>query len=163
MIWSQSLRMRKVARLCAIVAGVLTASAGCTMQSHGVPASRIMQRVGIAVYPKAKPCQATETLQSFRFGGTTVLGLMCQTDDQLAQVERFYMARVPKDAKRISIPLGFARTVTFQWYGKTSQKQATITEVKGVSGAAAVTVISLQSIEFSLGKPPPDAFPTSSP
>lgn len=100
--------------------------------------------------------------QSSFVGGQEMIQVQFATRDHMDVVERYYAAHVPKDAKRLAVPLGFVNTVVFQWYDKNMLKQATIAEAPS-KNSNGVTIIQLQSTAFRFGKPAESAPPSASP
>jgi hypothetical protein len=82
---------------------------------------------------------------------------MFRTNDDPSRVEAFYSKHIPKDARKIVIPLGFTTTTAYQWYGKDSQKQVLFENIKGV------TIIQLQSVKLHLTGPGQSAAPSTQP
>jgi len=87
-------------------------------------------------------------MDSSKLGGADQFQAMFTTRDDLSRVQDFYAKHVPKNARKMVIPLGFTTAVAFQWYVKNTQKQVLFEKIKDT------TLIELQSMTLS--------FPTSS-
>ncbi len=120
----------------------------CSIQTHKVvPTPQFVNRIGLPVYPGAKPMIGQDIGETSRLGGADTLSAMFMTHDDITKVDAFYSQHVPKVARKTVIPMGFTTTTTYQWYATDSQKQIIFNHVKDV------TVIQLQSMKLNLAAP----------
>ncbi len=155
--------MRRIALSC-LAAMSLGLLAGCAARTnHVAPTPALIKQIAIPVYPNATPWRATDTAESSLFGTRDAIAVQFLSKDHLPAIERYYASHLPKVAKRVAIPLGIVTTVEFQWFDKGGMKQAVIAEPARHSGADQFSVIILQSISYTLGKPTPSATPSGAP
>jgi hypothetical protein len=129
---------------------IALATCSCTMKTQRVAVTpTLIKQIGLPVYPNAKPFVGQDIVQSLGPGSTNMLSATFQTTDDPARVESFYAQRVPKYARKMSIPMGFAKAIGFVYYEKTSQKQVTLTELKNM------TLIQLQTMTINTTTPTP--------
>jgi hypothetical protein len=141
---------RKAVAVVALLIGV-TALAGCAIHGTEIqPTHQAVAQLGLPVYPKAKPMRGMSINQQMGPMKINTTNLDFVTNDDMAKVIAFYEKRLPKAAQRISVPMGFASTVTFQFFEGPYEKQVVIASVKNV------TVISLRAIQlFQTPSPEP--------
>ncbi len=114
-----------------------------------MPTPQLVTKVGLPVYPNATPLMAQQANQLSRLGTADSLSVMFKTTDAPSKVDAFYAKRVPKDARKMVIPMGIMTTTAYQWYVKNAQKQVLFEQIKGT------TIIQLQSTQLTLGQPSP--------
>ncbi len=133
-----------------IAVAIAVVTGGCQVRTRPVaPTAQVIKQIGVPAYPNAKPQFGMDTSETVGAGAIHQLSASFVTNDDMARVERFYAARIPREAQRIVIPLGIAKTVSYQWYDKASQKQVMIMALKDR------TVIQLRSMTFGSGTPTP--------
>jgi hypothetical protein len=141
-----------------VVAAALVVVTGCSVRTHQMTATpALVKEIGLPVYPNSKPMMGQDTNQSSRLGGSDTLSAMFSTTDDPSRVEAFYAKRIPKDARKLVIPLGFTTTTAYQWYSKDGQKQVLFEKIKGL------TIISLQSMKLRLPGPGQSPTPGATP
>jgi hypothetical protein len=158
-MWHSQLMMQryKIGARCFIIAMTSVILGGCTVHSHQTaPTPAIVKRVGLPVYPHARPYIAHVVDQSSRIGTADVTSIDLITKDDLPRVEAFYAARVPKNAQKIVVPLGITTTTAYQWYERDSQKQVLFERIKDM------TVIHLQSMKIGFPNSQTSASPSTS-
>jgi hypothetical protein len=127
----QNLRCKCGAVAALLVA--LVAASGCSM--HGTPIQPTHQAIaqlGLPVYPHAKPMRGLSINQQMGPMKINTTNMDFMTRDDMNQVVTFYEKRLPKTAQRISVPMGFASTVTFQFFEGPYQKQVVIASFKDI-------------------------------
>lgn len=150
--------INRVAALGVAIAASSLLLAACSVQSRQMAVTpKVLKQIGLPVYPPAQPFFAHDTNQSSRLGEAEMLSASFTTNDDVSRVQAFYVARVPKDAKKIVVPLGFTTTVTYQWFERNKQKQVLLERVRDQ------TIIVLQSMELSLPKPAQSTTPSAGP
>jgi hypothetical protein len=115
----------------------------CSMHSATVkPTRATIAQIGLPVYPGARPLHDTSIDQ--RMGPMLIhtIGADFVTSDDANKIIAFYAARVPKNAQRMTIPMGFATSTSFQFYQGPDQKQVMIISAKGMR------MISLRSVQL---------------
>jgi hypothetical protein len=138
----------KATLLCAVAVAIAAATSGCSMQTHAVaPTAQVIKQIGLPVYPNSKPQFGMDTNESMGSAGVHQLSVSFHTRDNLDRVQRFYAERLPKNARKIVLPLGIARAIAYQWYDKTSQKQVMLMSFKDE------TIIQLRSMQFGSATP----------
>jgi len=123
-------------------------SLGCSAHTRQIPPNAALKQIGLPVYPNATAIRGQELTDSSKLGGADQFQAMFTTRDDMSRVQDFYAKHVPKNARKMVIPLGFTTAVAFQWYVKNTQKQVLFEKIKDT------TLIELQSMTLS--------FPTSS-
>ena len=123
---------------------------GCAVRTHQLtPTPQLVNKVGLPVYPNATPLMAQQANQLSRLGSANSLSVMFKTTDDPRKVDAFYAKRVPKDARKMVIPMGVMTTTAYQWYVKNAQKQVLFEQIKGT------TIIQLESTQLTFGQPSP--------
>jgi TRAP-type mannitol/chloroaromatic compound transport system substrate-binding protein len=115
-----------------------------------------IRQVGLPVYPGAKPMGAHVTNQSSRLGFADMTSVDFTTSDDVSRVQAYYVKRIPANAQKIVVPMGFTTTVLYQWYDRDSQKQVLFERVKDI------TIIHLQSMKLALQRASPSPTAPSS-
>jgi len=143
-------RGRLDGRLLQVLAGVFVlAVAGCSMHANPVrPTHQVLEQIGLPVYPGAREENAAQIDQGIASAHVHSLSVSLMTNDDMDRVVNFYAERLPKTARRMVIPMGFAKDVAFQFFDKSDQKQVTIISIKNT------TMIQLQSMQL-VGTPTP--------
>ena len=141
----------------AIVAIVLLGS-GCSIHARQIPPNAaLVKQIGLPVYPNAAPVKGQELMDSSKLGDANQLQVMFVTHDDISRVQDFYAKHVPKDARKIVVPLGFTTTTAYQWYVKNVQKQVMFEKVKDT------TIIQLQAMTINLPASSQSATPSAQP
>ena len=96
-------------------------------------------------------------MDSSKLGDANQLQVMFVTHDDISRVQDFYAKHVPKDARKIVVPLGFTTTTAYQWYVKNVQKQVMFEKVKDT------TIIQLQAMTINLPASSQSATPSAQP
>jgi len=130
------------------IVSFLLLNLGCSAHTLQIPPNLALKQIGLPVYPNATAIRGQELMDSSKLGGADQFQAMFTTRDDLSRVQDFYAKHVPKNARKMVIPLGFTTAVAFQWYVKNTQKQVLFEKIKDT------TLIELQSMTLS--------FPTSS-
>src|ERR1700736_903275 len=108
----------------AAIISILLLGSGCSVHAHQIPPNAaLVKQIGLPVYPNATPIKGQEFTNSSKLGDANQLQVMFATHDDISRVQDFYAKRVPKDARKIVVPLGFTTTTAYQWYVKNVQKQ----------------------------------------
>ncbi len=129
-------------------------AAGCSMHASPVrPTHQIIEQIGLPLYPGARPEHAAQIDQGIASAHVHSLSVSLMTNDDMDRVVNFYAQRLPKTARRIVIPMGFAKDVAFQFFDKSDQKQVTIISIKNT------TMIQLQSMQLVQTPTPTSATP----
>jgi hypothetical protein len=139
--WGQPMIKPKcVTRYVAIISMVML-NFGCSVRVHQVPANAaLMKQIGLPVYPHAQALTGREFTTSMRMGGADQLEVTMLTRDDATRVLDFYAQRVPKNATKTVIPLGFLKATVFRWELQDTQKEIMIERIKDT------TIIQLQSM-----------------
>jgi hypothetical protein len=141
----------------AIIAIVLLTS-GCSVHSRQIaPNAGLIKQIGLPVYPNATAIRGQELANSSKLGAANQLQVMFTTHDDISRVQDFYAKRVPKDARKIVVPLGFTTTTAYQWYEKNVQKQVMFEKVKEM------TIIELQAMTLNFPASSQSATPNAQP
>lgn len=126
---------------CVAIVSVAVLGAGCSVRVRQVtPDAALMKQIGLPVYPHAQPLKGQELRTSMRFGDADQLKVTLVTRDDLSRVQDFYAKRVPKNASKTTIGLGFMTGAVYQWDDRNTQKEITIGRIKEI------TIIDLQSM-----------------
>lgn len=138
-----------------IVCGVIVLlAAGCSMHANPVrPTHQVIEQIGLPVYPGATAERAAQIDQGIASAQIHSLSVSFMTTDDMDRVVNFYAERLPKTARRMVVPMGFTKDVTFQFFDKSDQKQVTVMSIKNT------TFINLQSMQLMPTPAPTSATP----
>lgn len=138
----------------AVLIIIVTLAAGCSMHASPVrPTHLVIEQIGLPVYPGATAESAAQIDQGIATAHVHSLSVSLVTNDDIDRVVNFYAERLPKAARRVVVPMGFAKDVTFQFFDKADQKQVTIVSVRNS------TMIQLQSMQLIQTPAPTSAAP----
>lgn len=116
------------------------------------PTQATIASIGLPVYPHARPIQGSSVAQDMWVMHVNTVSVNFLTPDPMEKVVAFYQGRLPKTAQRVTVPMGFATDVTFQFFEGPYQKQVAIVSIKDTR------MISLRSIQL-LQTPTPSTSP----
>jgi len=137
---------------------IVLLSSGCSVHTRQIaPNAALVKQIGLPVYPNATAIRGQELKDSSKLGDADQFQAMFTTHDDLSRVQDFYAKHVPKNARKIVVPLGFTTTVAYQWYVKNTQKQVLFEKIKEM------TIIELQSMTLSLPTSSQSATPSAQP
>jgi hypothetical protein len=132
----------KVTAVAALIISIVAVS-GCAIRGTEIqPTHQAIAQLGLPVYPRAKPMHGMSINQQMGPMKINTTNVDFMTNDDMAKVIAFYEKRLPKTAQRVSVPMGFASTVTFQFFEGPYQKQVVIASVKNIR------MISLRSMQL---------------
>ena len=148
----------KLVTYCFGIISVVVLNSGCSFQVRQIPPdAALMKQIGLPVYPHAQPLKGQELKTSMRLGDADQFKATFVTHDDLARVQDFYAKRVPKNASKTAIALGFMTGTVYQWDARDTQKEITIGRIKDM------TIIELQSMTLSIPTLSQSATPSAQP
>jgi hypothetical protein len=137
---------------------VIMFNSGCSMHVRRVPPdAAFIKQIGLPVYPHAQPLRGQELTTSMKLGDADQLEVTMLTRDDVSRVQDFYAKRVPKNARKTVIPLGFVTGTVYQWDVQDTQKEIMIERIKDT------TIIQLQSMTLRVPTLSPSATPSAQP
>jgi hypothetical protein len=133
---------------------VLACLTGCSMSVKPLTPSRAtIEQIGLPTYPGARPLSSHESNQTVATMHIHQLDIDFVSSDPFDKIVAYYQARLPRTARRIDVPMGFASDVTYQFYQGPFQKQVMIMSIKDMR------MISLRSVQL-FQTPAPSAAPS---
>ena len=137
------IKIKSVATSVAILF-IAALSAGCSMHVRQVPPNAaFISQIGLPVYPNAKALRGQELTTASKLCDVQQIQVMFETSDDLSRVQDFYVKRVPTNARKMVIPLGFTTAIAYQWDIRNTQKEVTIQKIRDM------TIIQLQSLTLA--------------